>query len=103
MAWVSCAHAWWRKCAVLKPKAGGASCVLSTEYCSIHPSSDDLPQPYASMWNQGDIKTHALMTEKVHEHGALAGHVTNYLLIDQTAEYLDRLGLLGIDQVCYHR
>jgi hypothetical protein len=25
------------------------------------------------LWNQGDIKTHALMTEKVHEYGALAG------------------------------
>jgi dimethylamine/trimethylamine dehydrogenase len=25
------------------------------------------------LWNQADIKAHALMTEKVHEHGALAG------------------------------
>ncbi len=54
-------------------KAEGGWGVVCTEYCSIHPSSDDLPQPYASLWNQGDIKTHALMTEKVHEHGALAG------------------------------
>ncbi len=54
-------------------KAEGGWGVVCTEYCSIHPSSDDLPQPYASMWNQADIKTHALMTEKVHEFGALAG------------------------------
>ncbi len=54
-------------------KAEGGWGVVCTEFCSIHPSSDDLPQPYAGMWNQGDIKTHALMTEKVHEHGALAG------------------------------
>ena len=54
-------------------KAEGGWGVVCTEYCSIHPSSDDLPQPYASLWNQGDIKTHALMTEKVHEFGALAG------------------------------
>ena len=54
-------------------KAEGGWGVVNTEYCSIHPSSDDLPQPYASLWNQADIKTHALMTEKVHEHGALAG------------------------------
>jgi len=54
-------------------KAEGGWGVVCTEYCSIHPSSDDLPQPYASLWNQADIKTHALMTEKVHEHGALAG------------------------------
>jgi dimethylamine/trimethylamine dehydrogenase len=54
-------------------KAEGGWGVVCTEYCSIHPSSDDLPQPYASLWNQADIKTHAMMTEKVHEHGALAG------------------------------
>jgi dimethylamine/trimethylamine dehydrogenase len=54
-------------------KAEGGWGVVCTEYCSIHPSSDDLPQPYASLWDQGDIKTHALMTEKVHEYDALAG------------------------------
>jgi len=54
-------------------KAEGGWGVVCTEYCSIHPSSDDLPQPYVSLWNQADIKTHALMTEKVHEFGALAG------------------------------
>jgi dimethylamine/trimethylamine dehydrogenase len=54
-------------------KAEGGWGVVCTEYCSIHPSSDDLPNPYASLWNQADIKTHALMTEKVHEFGALAG------------------------------
>jgi len=54
-------------------KAEGGWGVVCTEYCSIHPSSDDLPHAYASLWNQGDIKTHALMTEKVHEFGALAG------------------------------
>ena len=54
-------------------EAEGGWGVVCTEYCSIHPSSDDMPQPYAALWNQADIKTHALMTEKVHEHGALAG------------------------------
>jgi dimethylamine/trimethylamine dehydrogenase len=54
-------------------KAEGGWGVVCTEYCSIHPSSDDLPHPYASMWNQADIKAHALMTGKVHEFGALAG------------------------------
>lgn len=54
-------------------KAEGGWGVVCTEYCSIHPSSDDLPHLYASLWDQGDIKSHALMTEKVHEHGALAG------------------------------
>jgi dimethylamine/trimethylamine dehydrogenase len=54
-------------------KAEGGWGVVCTEYCSIHPSSDDLPHIYASLWDQADIKAQALMTEKVHEHGALAG------------------------------
>ena len=54
-------------------KAEGGWGVVCTEYCSIHPSSDDLPHPYNTLWNQGDIKANALMTEKVHEYGALAG------------------------------
>ena len=54
-------------------KAEGGWGVINTEYCSIHPTSDDLPFPYASLWDDGDIKAHALMTEQVHEYGALAG------------------------------
>jgi dimethylamine/trimethylamine dehydrogenase len=54
-------------------KAEGGWGVVCTEYCSIHPASDDLPHPYASLWDQGDIRAHSLMTEKVHEHGGLAG------------------------------
>ncbi|MBX2824012.1 MAG: FAD-dependent oxidoreductase [Gammaproteobacteria bacterium] len=54
-------------------KAEGGWGVVCTEWCSVHPSSDDLPYPNASLWNTGDIKAHALMTEKVHAHDALAG------------------------------
>ncbi len=54
-------------------KAEGGWGVVCTEYCSIHPSSDDLPHPYASLWDDTDIRANALMTAKVHEHGALAG------------------------------
>jgi dimethylamine/trimethylamine dehydrogenase len=54
-------------------KAEGGWGVVCTEFCSIHPSSDDLPHVFASLWDQADIKAHALMTEKVHEFGALAG------------------------------
>ncbi|MGI9350661.1 MAG: NAD(P)-binding protein [Rhizobiaceae bacterium] len=54
-------------------KAEGGWAVVNTEYCSVHPSSDDLPHPSASLWDERDIKAHALMTEKVHAHGALAG------------------------------
>jgi len=54
-------------------KAEGGWGVVCTEYCSIHPSSDDLPHPSASLWDDGDIKANALMTEQVHAHGSLAG------------------------------
>ena len=54
-------------------KAAGGWAVVCTEYCSIHPSSDDLPYPYASLWDEGDVRANALMTDAVHEGGALAG------------------------------
>ena len=54
-------------------KAEGGWGVICTGACSIDPSSDDAPLPYASMWDDNDIRAHALMTEAVHRHGALAG------------------------------
>ena len=54
-------------------KAEGGWGVVCTEYNSIHPSSDDLPHPSATLWTDSDIRAHALMTDKVHAHGALAG------------------------------
>jgi len=54
-------------------KAEGGWGVVNTEYCSIHPTSDDTPYPHAAIWDDADIKANALMVEKVHEHGALAG------------------------------
>jgi dimethylamine/trimethylamine dehydrogenase len=54
-------------------KAEGGWGVVCTEYCSIHPSSDDMPFPHASIWDKGDIKNLRLMTDAVHAHGSLAG------------------------------
>jgi len=54
-------------------KAEGGWGVVCTGYVSIHPSSDDAPLPFATLWNDDDIHSHALMTEAVHRHGALAG------------------------------
>jgi dimethylamine/trimethylamine dehydrogenase len=59
--------------AMRETKAEGGWGVVCTEYCSIHPSSDDLPLPSASLWDEEDVRAQALMTEKVHRHGALAG------------------------------
>ena len=54
-------------------KAEGGWGVVCTGACSVDPSSDDSPFPNATLWDDADIKAHALMTEAVHEHGALAG------------------------------
>jgi dimethylamine/trimethylamine dehydrogenase len=54
-------------------KAEGGWGVVCTGAVSIHPSSDDSPLPFASLWDARDIRNHALMTEAVHRHGALAG------------------------------
>ena len=54
-------------------KAEGGWGVVNTEYCSIHPSSDDTPYPFCSLWDEQDVRNMSLMTEKVHAHGALAG------------------------------
>src|SRR5690606_39998861 len=54
-------------------KAEGGWGVVCTGAVSIDPSSDDAPLPFATMWDKNDIRSHALMTEAVHRHGALAG------------------------------
>ena len=53
-------------------KAQGGWGVVNTEYCSIHASSDDLPAPFASLWDAGDVKNMAHMVEGVHRYGSLA-------------------------------
>jgi dimethylamine/trimethylamine dehydrogenase len=54
-------------------KAEGGWGVVNTEYCSIHPSSDDIPHPFASLWDEGDVRNMAAMADAVHAHGSLAG------------------------------
>jgi len=53
-------------------KAEGGWGVVSTGAVSIHPSSDDSPLPFARLWDDNDVRSHALTTEAVHRHGALA-------------------------------
>jgi len=54
-------------------KAEGGWGVICTGACSIDLSSDDTPLPMATMWDDNDIRAHALMTDAVHKHGSLAG------------------------------
>jgi dimethylamine/trimethylamine dehydrogenase len=61
------------RAAFRETKAEGGWGVVCTGACSIHPSSDDSPLPFARLWDDDDIRSHALMTAAVHRHGALAG------------------------------
>ena len=54
-------------------KAEGGWGVVCTGATSVDPSSDDTPFPFATLWDGSDIASHALMTDAVHAHGALAG------------------------------
>jgi dimethylamine/trimethylamine dehydrogenase len=53
-------------------KAEGGWGVVSTGAVSTHPTSDDSPLPCSRLWDENDISSHAMMTEAVHQHGALA-------------------------------
>ena len=61
------------RAAFREAKAEGGWGVVCTGYVSIHPSADDSPLPFATLWDEDDVRSHALMTEAVHRHGALAG------------------------------
>jgi dimethylamine/trimethylamine dehydrogenase len=54
-------------------KAEGGWGVVCTEYCSIHPTSDDSPYAFLTLWDDGDIPALAATAEAIHAHGALAG------------------------------
>jgi len=61
------------RAAMREVRAEGGWGVINTGYCSIHPSSDDAPLPYCRLWDDEDVKVHAMMTDAVHRHGSLAG------------------------------
>ena len=54
-------------------KAEGGWGVVCTEEVEIHHSSDLMPYIEGRLWCDADVPPLALMAEKVHEHGALAG------------------------------
>ena len=54
-------------------KAEGGWGVVCTGAVSIHPSSDDAPLPFATLWDENDVRSHAIAVDAVHRHGSLAG------------------------------
>ena len=57
-------HAW--------SQGEGGWAVVSTEEAEIHPSSDLSPYSEQRIWDERDIPALQLMTDSVHQHGALA-------------------------------
>ncbi|NNF79765.1 MAG: FAD-dependent oxidoreductase, partial [Rhizobiales bacterium] len=54
-------------------KAEGGWGVVCTEYCSIHPSSEDAPYGFLTLWDEEDVHALAITTDAIHAHGSLAG------------------------------
>jgi dimethylamine/trimethylamine dehydrogenase len=54
-------------------KAEGGWGAVCTEYCSIHPESDDIHRVSARLWDDEDVKNLSIMCDMLHSHGALAG------------------------------
>ena len=54
-------------------KAEGGWGVVCTEYCSIHPSSDDSPFGFLTLWDEDDVRALMPTVEAIHAHGSLAG------------------------------
>jgi dimethylamine/trimethylamine dehydrogenase len=54
-------------------KAEGGWAAVNTEYCAVSPDSDETPFISARLWDDGDVRSLALMCDEVHEAGALAG------------------------------
>ena len=54
-------------------KAEGGWGVVCTEYCSIHPSADETPYGYLTLWDEDDVRALTLTAEAIHAHGSLAG------------------------------
>lgn len=54
-------------------KADGGWALVQTEYCSIHPESDDYPHNFARLWDESDVANLKVLCDEAHKYGALAG------------------------------
>ncbi len=54
-------------------KAEGGWGVVCTEYCSVHPTSDDSPFGFLSLWDEDDVRALAKTADAIHAHDSLAG------------------------------
>jgi dimethylamine/trimethylamine dehydrogenase len=59
--------------ALREMKAAGGWGVVCTEYCSIHPSADETPYAFLSLWDDGDAEICAAISDAIHARGSLSG------------------------------
>ena len=76
-------------------KAQGGWGVVNTEYCSVHPTSDNEAFPNAALWDESDVRANAAMVDAVHAHGALAG-VELWLAGGMVTNLSTRLPAMGL-------
>ena len=54
-------------------KAEGGWGAVFTEVCQIAPGADVSPWVSVRLWDEGDVRNLRVMTDEIHQHGALAG------------------------------
>lgn len=54
-------------------RAEGGWGAVCTEFCSIHPQSDESPADSSRLWDEGDVINQGHVTEEIHKYDALAG------------------------------
>ena len=79
-------------------KAEGGWAVVNTEWCSIHPESDEKPAGGARLWDDTDLRNLSLVPLRAHEHGSLAGIELGFNAQNVT-NYETRLPARGVSQL----
>ena len=78
--------------------AEGGWALINTEYCSVHPSSDDHGHVGARLWDDTDVRNLGLMCDKLHEHDSLAG-VEMWYGAAHAPNYESRMPARGVSQI----
>ena len=68
-------------------KAEGGWAVVCTEEVEIHHSAEYTPNIAGRLWDDTDVPVFARMTDKVHEHGSLAGIEIGYASVAAANRY----------------
>ncbi|MCP5075460.1 MAG: NADH:flavin oxidoreductase [Rhodobacteraceae bacterium] len=79
-------------------KAEGGWAVVCTEEVEIHHSAEYSPGIEGRLWDDADIPIFARMTEKIHEHGSLAGIELGYASVAASNRYSREIPLAPINR-----